>query len=70
MTIRRNGDTIWGAKDTRTAMSDGLSLDRLHMRAGDEVYVAEEHHFSWSTVFQASAAVLGVVVAIVTLARR
>jgi hypothetical protein len=70
MTIRRNGDTIWGAKDTRTAMSDGLSLDRLHMRAGDEVYVAEEHHFSWSTVFQASAAVLGVVVAIVTLTHR
>jgi hypothetical protein len=70
ITIRRNGDTIWGAKDTRTAMSDGLSLDRLHLRAGDEVDVAEESHFNWATVFQASAAVLGLVVAIVTLTRR
>jgi hypothetical protein len=70
ITIRRNGDTIWGAKDTRTAMSDGLSLDRLHLRAGDEVDVAEESHFNWTTVFQASAAVLGLVVAIVTLTRR
>lgn len=63
--IRRAGATIWSAQDTRTAMSDGLSLDRLHLRAGDEVQVPEERQINWSTIFQVSATVLGLVVALV-----
>jgi hypothetical protein len=39
MVIRRGGEVIWNAQDTRTALADGLSLDRLHLRAGDELYV-------------------------------
>jgi hypothetical protein len=50
--IRRGGETIWNAQDTRTALSDGLSLDRLHLRAGDEIYLPEQHHFSWTTAAQ------------------
>jgi hypothetical protein len=34
----------------RTAMADGLSIDRLHMRAGDEIHIAEQRHFPWLTV--------------------
>jgi hypothetical protein len=63
--IRRAGDTIWGEQDTRTALSDGLSLDRLHLRAGDEVYVGEERHFNWPLALQVGATVLGLVVAVV-----
>jgi hypothetical protein len=37
--IRRGTDIIWNAKDARTALNDGISLDRLHLRAGDEVYL-------------------------------
>lgn len=37
--IRRAGETIWNSADVRVALADGLSLDRLHLRAGDEVYV-------------------------------
>jgi protein involved in polysaccharide export with SLBB domain len=65
MVIRRAGETIWGAQDTRTALSDGLSLDRLHLRAGDEVYVAEQRQFNWPLVLQVGATVLGLVVALV-----
>jgi hypothetical protein len=47
--IRRGADVIWDAQDTRAALADGMSLDRLHLRAGDEIYVPEEQHFSWLT---------------------
>ena len=38
-TIRRGNEVIWTATDVRIALTDGLSLDRLHLRAGDEVVV-------------------------------
>ena len=50
--IRRAGDTIWNAKDTRTAMTDGLSLERLHLRAGDELYVGAQKHTNWLAIGQ------------------
>lgn len=70
MIIRRSGETIWGAADTRTAVTDGLSLDRLHLRAGDEIYVPQESHFNWGTVLQAAAIATSVLVTVVTLSRR
>jgi protein involved in polysaccharide export with SLBB domain len=45
ITIRRGGDVIWNAQDTQAALADGLSVDRLHLRAGDEVTVPEQSHF-------------------------
>ena len=39
MVIRRGGEVIWNAQDTRTALADGISLERLHLRAGDDLYV-------------------------------
>lgn len=69
MIIRRSGETIWGAGDVRTAVTDGLSLDRLHLRAGDEIYLPPESHFNWSTLLQAGAIATSVIVTIVTLSR-
>jgi protein involved in polysaccharide export with SLBB domain len=63
--IRRGGETIWNAQDTRTALSDGLSLDRLHLRAGDEIYLPEQHHFNWGMATQIAFGVLGLAVALV-----
>ena len=70
MTIRRAGETIWNAADTRTAVTDGLSLDRLHLRAGDEIYVPQNSHFNWSTILQAGAIATSLIVTVVTLSRR
>lgn len=70
MTIRRAGETIWNAQDTRTAVTDGLSLDRLHLRAGDEIYVPQQSHHNWSSILQAGAIATSVIVTIVTLSRR
>ena len=67
MTIRRSGETIWNAQDTRTAVTDGLSLDRLHLRAGDEIQVPQNSHFNWSTILQTAAILTSLVVTVVTL---
>lgn len=49
--VRRAGKTIWQVKDVRAAFSDGLSLDRLHLHAGDEVYVPQQsNRFQLSTI--------------------
>jgi protein involved in polysaccharide export with SLBB domain len=62
--IRRAGQTIWNVREVRAAFTYGLSLDRLHLRAGDEVYVpAQRHGLQLSTVLglvSAAAAVVSV----------
>ena len=42
--VRRAGQTIWNEKDVRAAFGEGLSLDRLHLHAGDEVYIPPQRH--------------------------
>jgi len=56
--IRRGADVIWDAQDTRAALADGMSLDRLHLRAGDEIVVPQEQHFPWLAVFSVGATVV------------
>jgi protein involved in polysaccharide export with SLBB domain len=53
ITIRRGTRTIWTATDTRTALADGLSLDRLSLRANDEIYVPQKPTHSWGTLIPA-----------------
>jgi protein involved in polysaccharide export with SLBB domain len=55
--IRRGGDVIWSATDTRTALSDGLTLDRLHLRAGDEVEVGAKKNRSVTSLLPVVSAV-------------
>jgi protein involved in polysaccharide export with SLBB domain len=67
MVIRRGGETIWNAQDTRTALDDGLSIERLHLRAGDELYVAEQRHTNWMAIAQIGISVLGLAFALTRL---
>lgn len=60
MIIRRGGETIWNAADTRTALADGLSLDRLHLRAGDELYVDDmKGSINWVQIAQYAGPIFG-----------
>lgn len=62
MVIRRDGKVIWNAQDTRTALSDGLTLDRLHLRAGDELYVDDiKGGVPWQTILSVAGPLLTVV---------
>jgi protein involved in polysaccharide export with SLBB domain len=64
--IRRGPDVIWNNTDTRTALADGLTLDRLHLRAGDEIDIGQKKQFSWTSVVPI---VSGIVLVIASLAR-
>ena len=62
--IRRGSETIWNAQDTRTALVDGISLERLHLRAGDELYVDElKAGLNWSTLATYLGPVIGLLYA-------
>jgi hypothetical protein len=70
MMIRRGGETIWNAQDTRAAVSDGLSLDRLHLRAGDEVYLPQQTSRSYLQLFSVVTGMAGLILAIAQISRR
>jgi protein involved in polysaccharide export with SLBB domain len=61
--IRRDGDVIIDANNTRTAISSGMSMDFLHMQAGDEITVGQGRQIPWGIVLSAASAVLGLVLA-------
>jgi protein involved in polysaccharide export with SLBB domain len=56
VTIRRGGEAIWKPKEVATALAEGMSLDRLHLRAGDEIVVSDQRRFSASTVLSVISA--------------
>jgi protein involved in polysaccharide export with SLBB domain len=50
MIVRRAGEVIWKVEDVRVALTDGLSLDGLHLRAGDELFVPERRRRDTNTI--------------------
>ena len=66
VTIRRGPDVIWNSTDARTAIADGLTLDRLHLRAGDEIEVGQKKQISWTSVIPI---VSGIAVLVASLTR-
>jgi protein involved in polysaccharide export with SLBB domain len=62
VSIRRGTEVIWQGKDTQAALADGLSIDQLHMRAGDEIDVGEKHHFPWTTTLSIVIPIITVIV--------
>lgn len=67
--IRRGTAEVWSKKDVRVAMSQGMTLDQLHLRAGDEVVVGERRRRGFGSTAQVLATVTGLVVAIVGMSR-
>ena len=62
--IRRGSDVIWNSQDTHTAMADGLSLDRLHLRAGDEIFVPQQRHTQWWVIASVGISTLSLLYAL------
>jgi hypothetical protein len=58
--IRRAGKEIWSADNVRIALSDGLSLDRLNLKAGDEIFVTPKRQWSLGNSLQLLSAAVGV----------
>jgi polysaccharide export outer membrane protein len=68
VSVSREGDVIIDEKNTRTALSNGMSLDLLHMLAGDEVSVGKQKQFPWGLVLPIATTVVSL--AITYLIRR
>ncbi len=64
VTVRRGSDVIIDDRNTRVALTEGVSLDMLHMRAGDEIDVGKQKHFNWGVVIPSAAAILGLLLTI------
>ena len=67
--LRRGSERLIGSRDVRTALADGISLDDLHLRSGDELNVPEKRNTSWTNVIQAAALVSGLISVAFTLSR-
>jgi protein involved in polysaccharide export with SLBB domain len=68
--VRRDGATIWSSEQVRSALADGRSLDRLNLRAGDEIVVDSKRQWSVMNSVQivaGLAAIYGVVLTTRTL---
>jgi protein involved in polysaccharide export with SLBB domain len=45
-TVRRGGVEIWSKEAFQQALVEGVTLDRLNLRAGDEIIVSERKHIN------------------------
>ncbi|MGH9147314.1 MAG: polysaccharide biosynthesis/export family protein [Vicinamibacterales bacterium] len=68
--VRRGGEVIWKSTDVRIALSDGLSLDALHLRAGDEVFVPERRRRDTNTLIALMTTGIAVTTLILNLSNR
>lgn len=67
--IRRGGEVIWKPEDVRVALTDGLSLDGLHLRAGDEIFIPEQRRFQFTNATAILSSSVALLLAIVQLSR-
>lgn len=67
--IKRGKDVIWTEQDVRTALIDGLSLDRLSLRAGDEVVIGRTRNVSWMTAFQVLSSLFLIAATVISVSR-
>ena len=63
VSIRREGHVVMDEAKTRTALNDGMSMDMLHLQAGDEISVGRQRNFNWAVILPATTGVLGLLIA-------
>ena len=64
--VRRDGQLLWNADATRAALVDGLSLDQLHLRAGDELVVPPRRHIQAATILSLVSASTALIVLVLS----
>jgi protein involved in polysaccharide export with SLBB domain len=61
--ILRNGDLIVDEENSRRALTAGMSMDMLHMQAGDEISVGQQHQTNWLMMISVASTALGLLLA-------
>ncbi|MDQ6769210.1 MAG: SLBB domain-containing protein [Gemmatimonadota bacterium] len=69
VSVRRKGQIIINESNSRTALSEGMSLDRLNLQAGDEISVGEQRRFNWAVIIPTVTGILGLLVAFTQIHR-
>lgn len=62
--ILRNGDMIVDEENSRRALTGGMSMDMLHLQAGDEITVGQQHSTNWPLIISLGSTALGLVFAL------
>lgn len=61
VTILRDGEVIVDRRNTRNALNGGLSMDWLHMQAGDEISVGKQRQTNWPMIISMTSGLVGLV---------
>ena len=67
--IRRSNEEILGEEEVAAAIRDGLTLDQLNLRAGDELVVGEANKRDWFQTMRTVVMIPGLILSFVGLLR-
>jgi protein involved in polysaccharide export with SLBB domain len=67
--IRRSNEELWGEEEVANAIRDGLTLDQLNLRAGDELVVGQAVNRDWFRTIRTYMLIPGVILSFVGLLR-
>ena len=67
--IRRSNEEILGEDEVAAAIRDGLTLDQLNLRAGDELVVGQETNRNWFQTMRTFMLIPGLILSFVGLLR-
>jgi protein involved in polysaccharide export with SLBB domain len=62
--IKRGTEDLYDSRNTQTALSEGLTLDQLSLRSGDQFVVGTQTTHNWQTVAQVVSVVTSLVFAL------
>lgn len=68
--IRRGAEVLWNGQSVETALNDGMTVDALLLRSGDEIVIGEKRQTNWFGIAQGLAAVGGVISLVFAVAGR
>jgi hypothetical protein len=68
--IKRGTDELYDSRNTQTAFNQGLTLDQLSLRSGDQIVVGTQKTKNWQSIAQVTSVVMSVVLAVYGFSRR
>jgi hypothetical protein len=69
VSVSREGEIIIDQENTHVALREGMSIDLLHIQAGDEISVGKQWNFNWGIAIPTVTGILGLVLALSQLHR-
>ena len=66
-TVRRGTERLLRERDVSVALSDGITLDQLDVRSGDEIVIGEKKRFNALNTFQTIGLATSLIVGLITV---